>query len=82
MLSKNVNNKKCTPKLRFFNEKKIEKDFDDFWHKKLTLKVRISQSSRPDFKSGIDLPKIFYSKKVLFTIQLSQDLRHKLLKNT
>ena len=30
MLSKNVNNKKCAPKLVFFNEKKIEKDSDDF----------------------------------------------------
>ena len=30
MLSKNVNNKKCAPKLIFFNEKKIEKDFDNF----------------------------------------------------
>ena len=29
MLSKNVNNKKCAPKLIFFNEKK-EKDSDDF----------------------------------------------------
>ena len=28
--SKNVNNKKCAPKLVFFNEKKIEKDSDDF----------------------------------------------------
>ena len=38
-LSKNVNNKKCAPK--FFNEKKIEKDSDIFWHRKLTLKVRV-----------------------------------------
>ena len=30
MLSKNVNNKKCAPKLILFNEKKIEKDSDDF----------------------------------------------------
>jgi hypothetical protein len=30
MLSKSVNNKKCAPKLVFFNEKKIEKDSDDF----------------------------------------------------
>ena len=30
MLSKNVNNKKCAPKLIFFNEKKIEKDSDKF----------------------------------------------------
>ena len=29
MLSINVNNKKCTPKLVFFNEKKNEKDLDD-----------------------------------------------------
>ena len=29
MLSKNVNNKKCAPKLVFFNEKN-EKDSDDF----------------------------------------------------
>ena len=39
ILSKNVNNKKCAPKLVFFNEKKIEKDYDDFWHWKLTFKV-------------------------------------------
>ena len=39
MLSKNVNNKKCAPKLIFFNEKKIEKDSDNFWCTKLTLKV-------------------------------------------
>ena len=30
MLSKNVYNKKYAPKLVFFNEKKIEKDSDDF----------------------------------------------------
>ena len=40
MLSKNVNNKNCAPKLIFFNEKKIEKYSDRFWHKNLTLKVR------------------------------------------
>jgi hypothetical protein len=39
-LSKNVNNKKCAPKLKFFNEKKIEKDSDNFWYRKLTLKVK------------------------------------------
>ena len=39
MLSKNVNNKKWAPKLIFFNEKKIEKDSDNFWYRKLTLKV-------------------------------------------
>ena len=30
ILSKNVSNKKCAPKLVFFNEKKIKKDSDDF----------------------------------------------------
>ena len=30
MLSKNVNNQKRAPKLVFFNEKKIEKDLDNF----------------------------------------------------
>ena len=40
MLSKNVNNKKCASKLIFFNEKKIEKDSDNFWYRKLTLKVK------------------------------------------
>ena len=38
-LSKNVNDKKCAPKLIFSNEKN-EKDSDDFWHRKLTLKVK------------------------------------------
>ena len=40
MSSKKVNNKKCAPKLVFFYEKKVEKDSDDFWHRKLTLKVK------------------------------------------
>ena len=43
MLPKNVINKKCAPKLVFFNEKKNEKDLDDFLHRKLTLKVKILQ---------------------------------------
>ena len=32
--------KKCAPKLVFFNEKKIEKDWDDFRHRKLILTVK------------------------------------------
>ena len=40
MLSKYANNKKCAPKFVFFNETKIQKDFNDFWHRKLTLKVK------------------------------------------
>jgi hypothetical protein len=45
MLSKSVSNQKCAPKLVFFNEKKIEKDLDDFWHRKFTLKVHFSHFS-------------------------------------
>ena len=30
----NVNNKKIVPKLIFFNEKRIEKDLDDFLDRK------------------------------------------------
>ena len=37
---KSVSNKKYAPKLILVNEKKIEKDSDDFWHRKLTLKVK------------------------------------------
>ena len=40
MLSKNVNDKKCIPELIFFNEKKIEKDSDNFLRRKFTLKVK------------------------------------------
>ena len=38
--SKNDKNKKPSSKLIFFNEKKNQKDSNDFWYRKLTLKVR------------------------------------------
>ena len=41
MLSKNVNNKKCAPNLIFFNEKKIEKDSDNIWQKKIDFECQI-----------------------------------------
>ena len=41
MPSYHVNNNKCAPNLVFFNEKKIEKDSDDFWHRELTLKIKL-----------------------------------------
>ena len=47
MLSRNVNNKKCAAKLVFFNENKIEKDSDKFWHRKWTLKVRFMHFLTP-----------------------------------
>ena len=34
-LSETIKNKNYAPKLRFISEKKIEKDSDDFWHKKI-----------------------------------------------
>ena len=37
--SKHFNNKKCAPKIIFFNEKRY-KDSDNFCHRKVTLKVR------------------------------------------
>ena len=43
--SKNVNNKKCTPKMIFFNEKKIGKIQIILDIKKLTLKLRKLQNT-------------------------------------
>ena len=80
--SKNVNNIKCAPKLIFFNEKKIEKDSDTFWHRKLTLKVRNWQFSITWFRAGVDLPENFSYEKVLFFTQLSYHLMCKLLKKS
>ena len=82
MLSKNVNNKKCAPKLIFFNEKKIEKDLDNFWHRKLTLKVRNWDFSIARFRADVDLTKIFLYEEVLFFTQLTSHLMRKLLKKS
>ena len=38
--AKNAFYKKGVLKFTFFNEKKIQKDSDDFWHRKFTLKVQ------------------------------------------
>ena len=51
MLSKNVNNTKCAPKLIFFNEKKIEKDSDNFWHGLRTPRQEIAFTARPKIQS-------------------------------
>ena len=64
----------------FFNEKKIEKDSDNFWCGKLTLKVRNWQFSITWFRAGVDLPESFSYEKVLFFTQLSYHLMCKLLK--
>ena len=80
--SKNVNNKEHAPKLIFFNEKKIEKDSDNFWHRKLTLKVRNWLFSIAWFRAGVDLTKYFFYEKVLFFTQLSSHLMRKLFKKS
>ena len=40
-IKKNVNNKKCATKwIHIHQKKKIERDSDGFWHRKLTLKFK------------------------------------------
>ena len=75
--SKNVNNKKHAPKLIFFNEKKNEKDLDNFWRGKLALKVRNCQFSITWFRADVDLPKIFFLWKsaIFHSIQLPFDAK-------
>ena len=51
--------KKHAPKLIFFNEKKIDEDSDNFWHRKLTLKVRNCHFSIAWFRAEVDLTKKF-----------------------
>ena len=41
-------------------KKKIEKDSDNFWRRKLTLKVRNWHFSVAWFRAEVDLPKIFF----------------------
>ena len=36
---------KCAPKMVFFNKKEIEKDSDNYRHRKLTLKIRKLQTA-------------------------------------
>ena len=43
--AKNVNNKKCAPKLIFINEKNVEKVLEDFWRRKLALNVKLRHFS-------------------------------------
>ena len=77
--SKNVNNKKLAPKLIFFNEKKIEKDSDNFWHRKWKMKLRNWHFSIAWFRADVDLTKKKYEKVQFFT-QLSYHLMGKLIK--
>ena len=52
-LSKNVNNKKCTPKIVLFNEKKVRKIC-----RKLTLKVRFWHFLTPPHHTNLKIWKI------------------------
>ena len=68
-----------TKKSIFFNEKKIEKDFDNFWHRKLTLKVRNWHVSFTSFRMYVDLSKkklwesaIFHSIKLPFDAEVAE----------
>ena len=80
--SKNVTNKNHAPKLIFFNEKKIEKDSDNFWRRKLTLKVRNCHFSIAWFRAEVDLTKNLFYEKVLFFTQITFHLMSSLLKKS
>ena len=58
------------------------KDSDNFWHRKLTLKVRNQDFSIVTCQTYVDLPKKFFYGKVLFFTQLSCHLMRKLLKKS
>ena len=61
--SKNVNNKKCAPKMIFFNENFFQKVSDNFLHRKLTLKVKNWHFWSADFRvfvRDMKLRVIFY----------------------
>ena len=68
--SKNVNNNKDAPKLIFFDEKKIEKDSDNLWQRKLTLKVRNWHFSIAWFRADVDLTKKKLWKSAIFHYHL------------
>ena len=78
--SKNVNNKKHAPKMIFFNENFFCKDSKNFWHRKLTLKVRNWHFSIAWFRTYVDLPKkllrwksaIYHSIKLPFDVQVAE----------
>ena len=82
MLHKISKKKKCAPKFIFFNEKKIEKDSDNFWYRKLTLKVRNCHFLIAWFRAEVDLTKNLFDEKVLLFTQLTSHLMSSLLKKS
>ena len=79
---KNVNNKRCAPKIEFFKEKKFRKiriifDIENWLWKS---EIRIFQP--PPAKRILICQKNFFYGKVLFSTQLSCHLMRKLLKKS
>ena len=80
--SKKVNNKKCTPKLIFFTEKKMKNIWIIFDIENWLWKLENGLFSIAWFRADVDLPKKFFYEKVLFFTQLSYHLMCKLLKKS
>ena len=60
------------------NGKKIEKDLDNFWRRKLTLNSEIGNFLIPWFRADVDLTKNFHE-KVLFFTQFDSEVDEKFL---
>ena len=66
--------KKHAPKMILSNEKKKWKDSDNFWHRKLTLKVINWHFSIAWFRTYVDLSKsaIYHSIKLPFDVEVAE----------
>ena len=67
---KKCQQQKTCPQIDILQWKKIEKDSDNFWHRKLTLKVRNWHFSIAWFRADVDL--IFYSIKLPFDAEVNE----------
>ena len=56
--SKKITNKILATSLIFFKQKN-QKYSNDFWHWKMTLKIKVLQFWRSYLQSGVNLPKTF-----------------------
>ena len=77
--SKNVNNKKCAPKLIFFNEKKLRKIRIIFDIENCLWKSEIGNFRSPDLERVLIYQKIFFYEKVLFFTQFDAEVAEKIL---
>ena len=55
-------------------KKKKEKDSDNFWHRKLTLKVRNQDFSTATCQTYVDLPKKIWRSAIFHSIKLPFDV--------